>query len=151
MPPSRGPSYLPPPAKEEGGRMKRSLIALALAAVFVAAPAKAKLVELTASPNPARLGDQVRHTVSIGGPTRLELYVSAAMFERPGGGTLPPGTWTYRCCPPQTAGTPAWYYRSNVISPPGSYRFGASARARGSFVSTVVTTLGPDSVRVRIA
>jgi hypothetical protein len=99
--------------------MKRSLLALALA-VFVATPAHAKLVELTVAPNPAGLGDHVRHTVVVGGPARIELYVSAAGFERPGAGTLPPGSWTYRCCPPQTAGTPAWYYRSNVVAPPGS-------------------------------
>ena len=70
---------------------------------------QAKLVDLTASPNPATIGNQVRHTVNLGAPTRLELYVSAAGFERPGIGTLPAGSWTYRCCPAQTAGTPAWY------------------------------------------
>ena len=54
--------------------MKRSLLALALATMFVAAPAHAKLVELTASPNPAGLGDRVRYTVSVGGPVRIEAY-----------------------------------------------------------------------------
>jgi hypothetical protein len=130
--------------------MKRSLLALALATVFVAAPAHAKLVDLTASSNPAGLGDRVRHTVSLVGSARIELYVSAAGFERPGTGTLPPGSWAYRCCPAQTAGTPAWVYRSTVVAPPGSYRFGAFARARGSFLSTVVTLLGQDGVWVRI-
>ena len=130
--------------------MKRSLLALALAVIVVAAPAQAKLVELTASPNPVGLGDHVRHTVSIGGPARIEVYVSAAGFERPGTGTLPPGSWTSRCCPPQTAGTPAWYYRSNVMAAPGSYRFGTYARARGTFLSTLVTSLGTDGVWVRV-
>ena len=130
--------------------MKRTLLALALAVTFVAAPAHAKLVEIAASPNPVGLGDHVRHTVSIGGPARIEVYVSVTGFERPGNGTLPPGSWTYRCCPPQTAGTPAWHYRSNAISPPGAYRFGTYARARGSFRSTVVTPLGTDSVSIRI-
>ena len=130
--------------------MKRSLLALALAAAFVADPAHAKLVEIVASPNPAGLGDHVRHIVSFGGPSRIEVYLSAAGFERPGTGTLPPGSWTYRCCPPQTAGTPAWYYRSNAIAPPGSYRFGAYPRRRGTFLSTVVTSMGPDNVWVRI-
>lgn len=130
--------------------MKRSLLALVLATVFVAAPAHAKLVELTASPNPAGVGDRVRHTLSIVGPARIEVYVSAAGFERPGSGTLPPGTWAYRCCPAQTAGTPAWLFRSNAVAPPGSYRFGAVARARGAFLSTVVTTLGQDGVWLRI-
>jgi hypothetical protein len=130
--------------------MKRSLLALALATVFVAAPAQAKVVEIVASPNPLGLGEHVRHTVTIGGPARLELYISAAGFERAGEGTLPPGSWVYRCCPAQTAGTAAWYYRSNVFAAPGSYRFGTYARSRGSFVSTAVTTIGPDSVWVRV-
>jgi hypothetical protein len=130
--------------------MKRSLLVFALATALIAAPAHAKLVELTASPNPARLGDHVRHTVSLGAPSRIELFVSAAGFERPGTGTLPPGSWSYRCCPPQTAGTPAWTYRSNVVAPPGSYRFGVSARARGSFLSTLVAVVGSDGVWVRV-
>lgn len=130
--------------------MKRPLLVLAVATVLIATPAHAKLVEIAASPNPAAVGDRVRHTVSIGGPSRIELFVSADGFERPGTGTLPPGRWVHRCCPPQTAGTPAWTYRSNVVTPPGSYRFGAYARARGTFLSTVVTALGPDGVWVRI-
>ena len=130
--------------------MKRPFLVLAVATVLIAAPAHAKLVEITASPNPAGVGDRVRHTVSVGGPSRIELFVSAAGFERPGTGTLPPGRWVYRCCPPQTAGTPAWTYRSNVVAPRGSYRFGAYPRARGTFLSTVVTAMGPDGVWVRI-
>jgi hypothetical protein len=130
--------------------MKRRLLVLAMATVLIAAPAHAKLVEITVAPNPAGLGERVRHTVSIGGPSRIEVFVSAAGFERPGTGTLPPGLWVYRCCPPQTAGTPAWTYRSNAVAPPGSYRFGAYARARGTFLSTVVTTVGRDGVWVRI-
>ena len=89
--------------------MRRSLLALALALAVVAGPAQAKIVDLTASPNPANVGNLVRHTVSLGAATRLELYVSAVGFERPGTGTLPAGSWMYRCCPGQTAGTPAWY------------------------------------------
>lgn len=130
--------------------MKRSLLALALATLFVAAPAQAKLVEIAASPNPASLGDHVRHTVSIGAPSRIELFVSAAGFERPGTGTLPPGSWVYRCCPAQTAGTPAWTFRSNAIAAPGSYRFGTVARARGQFLSTVITAMGSAGVWVRV-
>jgi hypothetical protein len=130
--------------------MKRSLLALVLTLVVVAAPAHAKLVDLTASPNPAYVGNQVRHTVSLGAPTRLELYVSAVGFERPGTGTLPAGSWTYRCCPGRTSGTPAWYYRSSAGVAPGSYRFGAVARARGQFLSTANTTIGSASVWIRI-
>jgi hypothetical protein len=133
--------------------MKRSLltIAISLTLVITAAPAHAKLVELAASPNPAFVGNHVRHTVSLGTPARLDLYVSAVGFERPGTGTLPPGSWTYRCCPSQTAGTPAWFYRSNAGATPGSYRFGAVARARGVFLSTVVTAVGSANVWIRIA
>jgi hypothetical protein len=130
--------------------MKRPLLVLAMATVLMAPPAHAKLVEITASPNPAGLGERVRHTLSIGGPSRIEVFVSAAGFERPGIGTLPPGPWVYRCCPHQTAGTPAWTYRSNVVAPSGCYRFGAYARARGTFLSMVVTTMGRDGVWVRI-
>jgi len=131
--------------------MKRLLLALMLALVVVAAPAHAKLVELTASPNPPAIGNHVRHSVSLGAPTRLELYVSAVGFERPGIGTLPPGSWMYRCCPGQTAGTPAWYYRSSAGVAPGSYRFGAVARVRGQFLSTATTTVGSAGVWIRIA
>ena len=131
--------------------MKRSLLTLVAALVVVAGPAQAKLVDLTASPNPATIGSQVRHTVNLGAPTRLELYMSAAGFERPGSGTLPAGSWSYRCCPAQTAGTPAWYYRSNSGVVPGSYRFGAVARTRGRFLSTATTTVGSDAVWIRIA
>ncbi len=131
--------------------MKRSLAMLALVLVVMATPAQAKPVDLTASPNPAALGTQVRHTVSLAAPARLELYVSAVGFERPGTGTLPAGSWTYRCCPSQTAGTPAWYYRSSSGVAPGSYRFAAAARARGVFLSTAITTVGTASVWIRVA
>lgn len=130
--------------------MKRSLLVIALATVFVAAPAQAKLVALTASPNPAGLGVHVRHTLSMGGPSRIELFISAVGFERPGTGTLPPGSWAYRCCPAQTAGTPAWYYRSTVVAPAGTYGFRALARSRGTFLSTASTSIGSASVWVRV-
>jgi hypothetical protein len=45
--------------------MKRSLLAVVAALVVVAGPAQAQLVDLTASPNPANVGNQVRHTVSL--------------------------------------------------------------------------------------
>ena len=71
--------------------MKRSLLALALATLFVAAPAQAKLVEIAASPNPASLGDHVRHTVSIGGPSRIEQVraVRSATLAMSGGASPP--------------------------------------------------------------
>jgi hypothetical protein len=130
--------------------MKRSLLVFAVVTLVAAAPAHAKLVDLTASPNPATVGTQVRHTVGLGSPARLDLYVSAAGFDRPGTGTLPPGSWTYRCCPAQTAGTPAWFYRSTYVVPVGSYRFGAVAHARGSFLSTATAGGGSAGVWIRI-
>ncbi len=134
--------------------MKRSLSATLLVAVLVGilgtAPAGAKLVELTASPNPAKLGGNVRHSVALGTIGRLEAWVSATGFERPGPGTLPPGSWVFECCPSRTAGTPAWHYRSFGSAPPGSYRFGATARMRGTFLSSVAVGFTSDSVWIRV-
>lgn len=123
---------------------------VAVAVLAVAAPATAKLVDLTASPNPATLRTTVRHTVTLGAPARLDLYVSASGFERPGMGSLPPGSWTYRCCPSQTAGTPAWFYRSTYAVNPGTYRFPAVARTRGTFLSTAMAGSTSDGVWIRI-
>jgi hypothetical protein len=133
--------------------MKRSWSAAVLVATLVGvlvAPAEAKLVDIGASPNPARVGTSVRHTVALGTSGRLEVWVSAAGFQRPGTGTLPPGSWTAECCPARTAGTPAWHYRSFVIVPPGSYRFGAVARMRGTFLSSAAVGFSADGVTIRI-
>lgn len=124
-------------------------MALLTVVVFAAAPAQAKIVDLTASPSP-QAGVRTSDTVSIGAPVRLDLYVSAVGFDRPGIGTLPPGSWTYRCCPSQTSGTAAWFYRSTNVVRPGEYRFGALARTRGLFLSTAWTTAGSASVWIRI-
>jgi hypothetical protein len=133
--------------------MKRSWSAALLASVLVgvlAAPAGAKAVDIGASPNPASVGTRVRHTVALGTSGRLEVWVSAAGFERPGTGTLPPGSWAAECCPARTAGTPAWHYRSFVVAPPGSYRFGAVARMRGTFLSSAAVGFSSDGVSIRI-
>jgi hypothetical protein len=133
--------------------MKRSWSAALLMVLLVglvAVPAEAKLVDIGASPNPAKVGNTVRHTVALGAAGRLEVWVSAAGFERPGSGTLPPGSWTAECCSPRTAGTPAWHYRSFAIAPPGSYRFGAVARARGMFVSSAAIGFTSDGVSIRV-
>jgi hypothetical protein len=133
--------------------MKRLWSAALLVAMLVgvlAAPAEAKLVDIGAAPNPAVVGTTVRHMVALGAPGRLEVWVSAAGFERPGTGTLPPGSWVAECCPARTAGTPAWHYRSVGIAPPGSYRFGAVARTRGTFRSSAAAGFGSDSVSIRI-
>jgi hypothetical protein len=134
--------------------MQRSFAASLVAAMLVglmAAPAQAKVVELDASPNPANVGSNVRHSLALGVSGRLEIWVSARGFDRPGMGTLPPGSWVQECCPSRTAGTPAWHYRSFAIAPPGSYRFGASARMRGSFLSSAAVAFASDSVWIRLA
>ena len=133
--------------------MKRSWPAALLTAMLVgvlAAPAEAKLVDIGAAPNPARLGTTVRHTVAPGAAGRLEVWVSAAGFERPGTGTLPAGSWVAECCPARTAGTPAWHFRSFGVAPPGSYRFGAVARMRGTFRSSAAVGFSSDAVSIRI-
>ena len=134
--------------------MKRSWSAALLVATLVgvlAAPAEAKLVEIGASPNPAKVGTRVRHTVAVGAAGRLEVWVSASGFQRPGTGTLPPGSWVAECCPARTAGTPAWHYRSfATVLPSGSYRFGAVARMRGTFLSSAAVGFSSDGVSIRI-
>ena len=133
--------------------MKRSWSAALLVAMLVgvlAAPAGAKLVDIGAAPNPAVVGTSVRHTVALGAHGRLEVWVSAAGFERPGTGTLPPGSWVAERCPSRTAGTPAWHYRSFAIAPPGSYRFGTTARMRGTFRSSAAVGFSSDAVSIRI-
>jgi hypothetical protein len=117
--------------------MRRSLLPVALLVVaLTAVPALAKTVGLTASPNPARVGERVRHDIAVGAIGRLDVWVSARGFSQPGSGTLPAGTWSYECCPRQTAGTPAWHYRSSSIVATGQYRFPATAQTRGTFLST---------------
>lgn len=134
--------------------MKRSIPASLLVAMLLgvlAAPAEGKLVDIGASPNPASFGTRVRHSVELGTFGRLEIWVSAAGFERPGSGTLPPGSWVGECCPARTAGTPAWHYRSYAIVPRGSYRFGAVTRIRGTFLSSAAVGSTSDGVWIRIA
>jgi hypothetical protein len=133
--------------------MKRSWSSALMVTMLVgvlAAPAEAKSVDIGASPNPAVVGTTVRHSVVLGTAGRLEVWVSASGFERPGTGTLPPGSWIAECCPARTAGTPAWHYRSFGIAPPGSYRFGTVARRRGTFRSSAAVGFSSDAVSIRI-
>jgi hypothetical protein len=133
--------------------MKRFAIVATLVTLVLggSVAAHAKIIDLAASPNPATLGERVRHDVSLGVSARLEIWVSARGFEQPGLGTLPSGAWSAGCCPSQTAGTPAWYFRSSSIAPPGAYRFGAVSRARGTWLSSAVAggTLASVWARVR--
>ena len=130
--------------------MRKSLVVAALLVGLVAAPAQGKVVGIDASPNPAVVGDRVRHTVEVGAVARLDVWVSAVGFQAPGSGTLPPGTWSLECCPSQTLGTSAWHYRSLGVVAPGSYRFNAVAKARGTFLSTAMVAGSTASVTIRI-
>src|SRR5262245_36939821 len=100
--------------------MRRLVVVLTLAIGLVAAPAHAKVVGIDAVPNPAVVGDRVRHTIEVGTVGRLEAWVSAAGFQTPGVGTLPAGSWTIECCPSQALGAPAWHYRSFGVALPGT-------------------------------
>jgi hypothetical protein len=130
--------------------MRRVVLVTALVFGLTASPALAKVVGITASPNPASVGSSVRHTVEVGMPGRLDVWVSASGFRAPGLGTLPPGAWAIECCPGQTAGTPAWHYRSFGIVQRGNHRFNAVAAASGLFRSTAAVAGSVASVWVRI-
>jgi hypothetical protein len=117
--------------------MKKALATAAVLLALAPSAAAAKpAVGLTASPNPAPVGQRVSYTIDLAVGGSLQAWVSAQGFAQPKMGSLPPGTWTWECCPSQTAGTPAWHYRSSVTAPPGKYRFGAQARLPGMFLST---------------
>jgi hypothetical protein len=116
----------------------RRIAFVLLLAFATAVPARAlgaPIVGITASPNPAVLGDRVVHRVNVGVPARLDVWVSAMGFDKPRPGTLPPGTWQLDCCAPPAVGSPAWHYRSTSPVRPSTYRFGASAVGRGSFAA----------------
>jgi hypothetical protein len=129
---------------------KLCIVVVGLCLILSAGPATAKTVSIGASPNPARVGERVRHDVGVGTVGRLEVWVSASGFEQPASGTLPSGTWTFECCPSQTAGTPAWHYRSSSFVAPAAYRFSALARTPGYFVSTASLAGRSSKVRIRI-
>jgi hypothetical protein len=129
---------------------KLCIVVVGLCLILSADPATAKTVSIGASPNPARVGERVRHDVVVGTVGRLEVWVSASGFEQPASGTLPAGTWSFECCASQTAGTPAWHYRSSSFVSAGVYRFSALARAPGYFVSTASIAGQSSRVRIRI-
>lgn len=130
--------------------MRKWFVLVTLVVGLAAAPAQAKVVGIDASPNPAAVGDRVRHTVEVGAVARLDVWVSATGFRAPGSGTLPPGVWSIECCPSQTLGTSAWHYRSLGVAAPGTYRFNAVARARGTFLSTAMVASLTASVSIKI-
>ena len=130
--------------------MRRLLLLVALVVGLTALPAQAKTVGITATPNPASIGAAVRHSVEVGLPARLDVWVSASGFRSPGVGTLPPGTWAFECCPGQTAGTPAWHFRSTGVVVPGAYRFNAVAARPGAFRSSAMVAGAIASVWIRI-
>jgi hypothetical protein len=130
--------------------MRKVVLLTAMVVCLTASPALAKVIGITASPNPASVGSSVRHTVEVGTTGRLDVWVSASGFRAPGLGTLPPGAWVIECCPGQTAGTVAWHYRSSGVVTQGVYRFNAVALAPGLFRSTAAAVGSVASVWVRI-
>ena len=139
------------PGRREGEGMRRVFVLATVALALIGSPtADAASVSIQASPNPARLGDRVTHTVGASAYGYLIVWISARGFGQPGLGSLPPGTWRLECCPSETAGTAAWHYRSNAAVGSGTYRFGATARSRGTFLSTVRLGISTATVWVRI-
>jgi hypothetical protein len=133
--------------------VRRILLAIVMA-VVAAVPARAvaatAIVDISASPNPAPVGEKVVHVVKVGAYGTLDIWVSAAGFEQPRLGALPPGRWRLECCSSFTGGTSAWHFRSSGIVAPASYRFRALARAKGTFASTAAVGSSSDVVWIRI-
>ncbi len=129
---------------------KMLVVAVLLGALSPVAAEASPQISIAASPNPAAVGQRVVHTVGLLGGGGLQVWVSARGFAKPGLGTLPPGAWVFECCPPQTAGTPAWHYRSATYAPAGSYRFGALAQVRGTFESSAAVGASSTNVWVRL-
>lgn len=131
--------------------MRKVIVLLVVALALLPGPAaEAASVSIQASPNPARLGDRVTHTVGAFNYGYLSVWISARGFGQPGLGSLPPGSWRLECCPSETAGTAAWHYRSNTAVGSGTYRFGATTRLRGTFLSTARLGISSATVWVRI-
>ena len=132
--------------------MRRWGIATVLAVAMLASPADAlAVVTVTASPNPATVGQRVFHTIQTTTGGSLNARVSAVGFAQPTMGTLPPGTWRWECCLPQPAGAPTWYYHSDSVVAPGTYRFGADALRTGRYLSSAGVGSVISGVWVRIA
>jgi hypothetical protein len=132
--------------------MRRGLI-LVLFVLASLTPSRAMgvtIVGISASPNPAVVGQKVVHTLRVGVTAPLDIWLSATAFRQPRLGTLPSGRWRLECCPGATAGSYAWHYRSAGGVPPSTYRFGAITRARGTFASTAVVLSTSDVEWVRI-
>jgi hypothetical protein len=131
--------------------MRRFVVAAVVAALLMPGTAGASAgPTIEASPNPAHVGEKVVHKTTLPEQGILHLWVSARGFRQPGDGTLPPGSWTWECCPMQTAGTPAWHFRSERPAAAGRYRFGALARTTGTFLSTVSVNALSDGVWIRV-
>jgi hypothetical protein len=110
-------------------------------------------VTFEASPNPAIIGGRVGFTVSVapGIPAaREQIWVTARGLAKPTLGDLPPGLWTYECCPAETGYGPAWHYRSDTLVFPGTHSFQADARQPGYYTNTAGFGAYRDSLSLRI-
>lgn len=131
--------------------MRKVIVLVVVALGLLSGPAaEAASVSIQASPNPARLGDRVTHSVGVSNYGHLNVWISARGFGQPGLGSMPPGSWRLECCPSETAGTAAWHYRSNAAVGPATFRFGATTRLRGTFLSTARLGISSATVWVRI-
>ena len=119
--------------------MRAFVVAAVTAVAMISGPVWA-LSPLTfeASPNPAIIGERVAFTVSVQGigGAREQIWVAAKGVTKPTLGDLPPGSWTYECCPAEAGYGPAWHYRSATIVFPGTQSFEADARQPGLYTNT---------------
>jgi hypothetical protein len=119
--------------------MRAFVVAVASAVALISGPVWAiSPVSFEATPNPATAGQAVKFTVSVQNatPAHEQVWVTARGLARPTLGDLPPGAWTYECCPAETGYGPAWHYRSYSTAFPGVHSFQAGARLPGTYPET---------------
>jgi hypothetical protein len=119
--------------------MRAFVVAAVTAVALISGPAWAlSPITFEASPNPAIIGEQVAFTVSVQGigTNREQIWVAARGLGKPTMGDLPPGSWSYECCPAETGFGPAWHFRSYTSVFPGTHSFEAEARQPGLYTNT---------------
>ncbi len=133
--------------------MRSFIVAAATAVALMSGPVWAlSPVTFEASPNPAVIAQRVEFTVSVAGtgPGHEQVWVTGRGLFKPTMGDLPPGTWTYECCPAETGFGPAWHYRSYLAVAPDTHRFEAQARQPGTYTNTAAFGPYRDTLLLRI-
>jgi hypothetical protein len=133
--------------------MQRLLVSVVIATALLGTPARgAPPVSFQASPNPAAINQSVRFTVSVSATGRAleQIWISASGPSKPSLGDLPPGSWTYECCPAEVGSGPAWHYRSSGSASPGTHSFQAVARRSGRYPGTAAFGFDRASLVLRI-